>query len=245
MNEAKAVGVAQTVHRSLLHEADSVITVGKGRGFIIEHRTLVDLGKGFKRLRRKLVVTASHCLPSPPMPGHSYETTYPNLLAPLREEPSVWAECLFFDPVSDLAILGEPNIQEFAEESDAYFRLVDGRKPLTIAAPETGEGYMLALDGESWQATSLKVHVTIWENSLWTGATLAGQSGSPIVDATGRAVALVSIGAETLNPSSGDRTPMDAGPQPILANALPAWLLKTMKRAADKVSRTGVRRMAS
>lgn len=132
----------------------------------------------------------------------------------------MWAECLFFDPVSDVAILGEPDNQELGEQSDAYVRLVRGRKPFTIAAPETGEGHMLALDGVSWQPTPLKVHVTIWGSSLSTGATLAGQSGSPIVDAAGRAVALVSIGH--FNLSSG--TPMDAGPQPILKFQLPSWV---------------------
>ncbi|MGB9504874.1 MAG: hypothetical protein WBQ91_01695, partial [Candidatus Acidiferrum sp.] len=178
MNEMKTVGVARTAHRSLLHKADSVITVDKGRGFIIEHRTLFDFGNGFKRLRRKLVVTASHCLPHPPkMPCYSsQEATYANLLAPLGEEPSVWAECLFFDPVSDLAILGEPDNQELGEESDAYEGLVDGRKPFTIAAPETGEGYMLALDGVSWQPTPLNVRVNIWGVGLSTGPNFAGQS---------------------------------------------------------------------
>ena len=231
MNDIQTVGVAQTAHRSLLHKADSVITVDKGRGFIIEHRTLFDFGNGFKRLRRKLVVTASHCLPHPPeMPCHtSHEATYANLLAPLGEEPSVWAECLFFDPVSDLAILGEPDDQELGEESEAYARLVDGRKPFTIAAPETGEGYMLALDGVSWQPAPLKVHTNIWGTGLSTGATLAGQSGSPIVNATGKAVALVSIGSEQVDLSTGSRTAMDAGPQPILKLQLPSWLLKTMK----------------
>jgi len=91
---------------------------------------------------------------------------------------------------------------------------------------------MLALDGVSWQPTPLKVHVTIWGRSLSTGATLAGQSGSPIVDATGRAVALVSIGTEHLNLSSGIRTPMDAGRQPILKLKLPSWLLETRKDVA-------------
>jgi hypothetical protein len=239
MNEIKTVTVAQTAHQSLPNEANSVVTVDKGRGFIIEHCTVFDSGDGFRDLRRKLVVTASHCLPQPPaMPCHSYqETTYPNLLAPLGEEPSVWADCLFFDPVSDLAILGEPDNQELGEESEAYGRLVDGRKPFTIAAPETGEGYMLALDRVSWQPTTLKVHENIWGTGLSTGATLAGQSGSPIVDMKGRAVALVSIGTETLN-SSGDRTPKDAGPQPILTNSLPAWLLKTMRLTGTKRARS-------
>jgi|SRR5579862_1068085 len=212
----------QTARRSLLPDANSVITVDKGRGFIIEHRTFFDFGNGFTRFRRKLVLTASHCLPHPPvMPCYSYkETTYKNLLAPLGEEPSVWAECLFFDPVSDLVILGAPDDQELGEENDAYVDLVHGRKPLTIAAPATGQGFMLALDGVSWQPTRLNVHVSVWGSSLSTGPTLAGQSGSPILDAKGRAVALVSIGH--VNLSSG--TPMDAGPQPILKFQLPSWM---------------------
>jgi len=234
MNEIKTVEMTHTPHRSLLPEADSVITVDKGRGFIIENRALFDFGSGVRRLRRKLVVTASHCLPhAPKMPCYSYqEATYANLLAPLGEQPSVWAECLFFDPVSDLAILGEPDTQELGEENDAYTRLVEGRKPLTIAAPETGEGYMLALDGVSWQPTPLIVHENIWGTGLSTGATLAGQSGSPIVDSTGRAIAVVSVGTEVWN--GGNRTPVNSGPQPILKLHLPSWALKTVRVSETK-----------
>jgi len=73
-----------TTQYSAKRQADSVLTVDKGRGFIIEHRTLFDFGNGFKRLRRKLVVTASHCLPHPPvMPCYSYqETTYQKFACP-------------------------------------------------------------------------------------------------------------------------------------------------------------------
>jgi hypothetical protein len=162
------------------------------------------------------------------MPCYSYqEATYANLLGPLGEEPSVWAECLFFDPVSDLAILGEPDNQELGEENEAFARLVDGRKPFTIAAPETGEGYMLAQDGVSWQPTPLIVHQNIWGTSLSTGATLGGQSGSPIVDSTGRAVAVVSVGTERPALSTGSSSVMN-GPQPILRLQLPPWVLRTV-----------------
>ncbi len=214
----------------------AVITVDKGRGFIIEHHSSFDFGNGVKRLRRKLVVTASHCLPHPPvMPCYSsQETTYASLLGPLGEEPGVWAECLFFDPVSDLAILGEPDDQELGEESEAYAHLVDVRKPFTIAAPETGQGYMLALDGISWEPTPLKVRVSIWGSSLSTGPTLAGQSGSPIVDAARRAVALVSIGTESVDLVSGGRTSIETGPQPILKTRLPSWLLQRTKGMAHR-----------
>ena len=68
-------------------------------------------GNGYRKLRRKVVVTASHCLPDAPklMSGVDYQSaTYPKLLAPLDEEPSVPTQCLFFDPVADVAVLGEP-----------------------------------------------------------------------------------------------------------------------------------------
>jgi len=73
MNGMEAVEIARTLHRRFFPETDSVIKVDKGRGFIIEHRALFDFG-GVRRLRRKLVVTASHCLPhAPKMPCYSYQ----------------------------------------------------------------------------------------------------------------------------------------------------------------------------
>ena len=219
---------------------NGVVTVGGGHGFVMERRVYFDFGdgNGNRKLRRKLVVTASHCLPHPPkMPCYSYqETTYAKLLAPLGEEPYVWAECLFFDPVADVAVLGEPDNQELPDEWDGYHALTGQRKPFATAAPESGEAYMLALDGVTWKPTTLEVHVTIGGNGLSTGETLGGQSGSPILDRKGRAVALVSMGSETA--SNGVRKPMERwnGPQPILRLALPPWLLRATKGRSRKVA---------
>jgi hypothetical protein len=221
---------------------DGVVTVGYGRGFIMEHRVYFDFGdgNGYRKLRRKVVVTASHCLPHAPkvFSGIDYQlATYPKLLAPLGEEPSVWTQCLFFDPVADIAVLGEPDNQELSEEWDAYLELVIGRKPFATATPEGGEGYMLALDGVTWKPTTLKVHMTIGGNGLSTGATLGGQSGSPILNARGQAVAVVSVGSETI--SNGERIQMEwNGPQPILKLALPPWLLRATKGHSRKVVAT-------
>jgi hypothetical protein len=89
------------------HEAESaVVTVGDGRGFVIKHR------------HDRLVVTAAHCLPRfPPCHGASYleERTYSELLAPLGDDLAVWAECLFADPIADIAVLGSPDDQELTE----------------------------------------------------------------------------------------------------------------------------------
>jgi hypothetical protein len=218
---------------------NGVVRVGDGRGFVMEHRVYFDFGdgNGYRKLRRNVVVTASHCLPHPPkMPCYSYqETTYAKLLAPLGEEPSVWTECLFFDPVADVAVLGEPDNQELPDEWDGYHALTEQRKPFATAAPESGEAYMLALDGVTWNPTNLEVHITISGNGLSTGATLAGQSGSPILDRKGRAVSLVSMGSETIN--NGVRTPHHLnGPQPILRLALPPWLVRATKGRSRKVA---------
>ena len=40
--------------------------------------------------------------------SHTEERTYQRLLGELSGEPTVWAECLFADPISDVAVLGPP-----------------------------------------------------------------------------------------------------------------------------------------
>src|SRR5438445_6391279 len=76
-----------------------VITVGHGRGFVVE-------GAG-----ERLVITAAHCLPSlpPALPSFVLEArTYGPLLARRGEQPRAWAVCPFVDPIPDIAVLGSP-----------------------------------------------------------------------------------------------------------------------------------------
>src|SRR4026208_1891700 len=94
----------------------AVITVGDGRGFVVEGS------------RGKLcVITAAHCLPELP-PAHAAsrtgERTYANLLGRIGESPAVYAECLFVDPVADIAVLGEPDAQELDKQYEAYCDLM-------------------------------------------------------------------------------------------------------------------------
>jgi hypothetical protein len=56
--------------------------------------------------------------------------TYRALLGPLGQEPTVWTECLFADPVVDIAVLGAPDGQELPEQCTAYEALVMAVKPL-------------------------------------------------------------------------------------------------------------------
>ena len=96
-----------------------------------------------------------------------------NVLGPLDQKPTVWAECLFADPIAGIAVLGEPDAGSWSKESKAYDDLVEPIPPLkSIAslrsieqvksairrnyvtplriadAPEEGRAWLLSLEGE-------------------------------------------------------------------------------------------------
>jgi hypothetical protein len=43
---------------------------------------------------------------------------------PGRKKLTVWAACLFANPIADIAVLGQPDDQELSEQAEAYNRLV-------------------------------------------------------------------------------------------------------------------------
>jgi hypothetical protein len=191
-----------------------VIRVGDGRGFIIEAD------------KQRLVLTAAHCLPRYPTPNGGWDHTYINLLGPLGcKRPKVWAECVFVDPVADLAVLGSPDNQDLYEqaEADAYDALVNAMEPFSIGGTDTPEtAYLLGLDPNTVvMAKTEVVGIVLWvttKNGYFEG----GMSGSPVVMADGNAISLVSTSSGT-----GDRNQhIESGPSPLLSACLPAWLVR-------------------
>ena len=91
----------------------AVVAVDGRRGFIIE-ATL-------DHIQGRLIVTAAHCLPRLPpalATASAEERTYPKLLGPLgKRRPQVSAECVFADPVADIAVLAAPDDQQRWEEA--------------------------------------------------------------------------------------------------------------------------------
>jgi Trypsin-like peptidase domain len=211
-----------------------VIKVGHGRGFIIEHRVKVPRPKrppkGISLLPfvdRRLVVTAAHCLPKfPPATAASHwdERTYEGLLGSLDgDKKAVWAECLFANPIADVAVLGCPDSQELPDETDAYSALTDGAPILQVGNARSGSGWVLSLDGR-WVRTTIEVFSSWGGGSLSIDPTEAGMSGSPILNDAGLAVGIVALGTETVS-DDGKRTCERAEGQPILVRHLPGWLL--------------------
>ncbi len=216
-----------------------VVKVGEGRGFIIEYRVKtppVKFPHGLKPLRfvkHRAVVTAAHCLPKLP-PAHAgafrSEKTYKNLLGSLDgSKKDIQAECLFADPIADIAVLGCPDEQELGDKADAYHALIEDAPVLRIGEARSGRGWVLTLD-RRWIPSTLKLFQGMWGHYLETDPTEAGQSGSPILSSAGLAVGVVVIGGEAVSLSTGVRKNERAGPQPILTHNLPGWLLREVGR---------------
>jgi hypothetical protein len=98
--------------------------------------------------------TAAHCLPHLPPPhpaSYTYERTYPNLLGPIGGQPSVAAECVFVDPIADVAVLDVPDGQVLYDESEAYESFVEARPALHIGAIRRRcQAWLFTLDGR-WE----------------------------------------------------------------------------------------------
>jgi hypothetical protein len=125
--------------------------------------------------------------------GSHFIEPYPQLLGPLGKAPTVWAECLFADPVADIAVLGSPDGQEFENETAAYKALTKGLELSPSALPEhrSFTGWVLSLDG-LWckcavHALDINEPIVIEKASIIRN----GMSGSPIL-VKGSAVGLVS-----------------------------------------------------
>jgi hypothetical protein len=207
----------------------AVVKVGNGRGFVVNRRCYL----GY---RERIIITAAHCLPSlPPChPGrHLHEERYESLLSPLEAEPTVWAACLFADPIADIAVLGPPDNQELSDKADAYEQLVMNAEPLETAdapaqgsqiltlrnvqlehrAPGEGPALVLSLDGH-WlqgQVARRAGWLAFEPKELF----VVGMSGSPILSPAGEAIGVVSVDALS----------------PVLVDSLSARLLREISDA--------------
>ena len=178
----------------------AVLKVGGGRGFVVK------LG----RRDRPLVLTAAHCLPFIPPPhlaSYLAERTFKDLLGPLENTPTVWAECLFVDPVFDIAVLNSPDNQGLYEQAEAYEELIAATKPLRIADAPRQErhrvgqirdirtpghvlGRVLSLKG-TWIECAITRRAALLSIDP-PDVIVGGMSGSPVISPEGRAIGLIS-----------------------------------------------------
>jgi hypothetical protein len=234
--------------------SQSILRVGGGRGFVIEKNSA------------RFVITAAHCLTAPITmrgdiarksatlpPAHgasnSEERTYPRLLGPLGAKLRVPAECLFVDPVADLAVLGPVDGQELYDQALAYDELVEALDPLPLGSLTFGyrrhkDGRGVTVGSRRYKLKAFFDPTPIAESDAWLSALdghwsrcrvasrgrslwiseaeediRGGMSGSPIISPARQVVGVVCISSHVGGRSRG------GGPNPLLAAQLPGWLV--------------------
>jgi len=196
----------------------AVIRVGDGRGFVVAGKC------------SRFIITAAHCLPFVP-PCASFlpldERTYVSLLGPLGKEPSISAECLFADPIGDIAVLGPPDGEDRIEEAEGYEKMVGAVVPFSVSeGPARDWALLLSLNGRWFECNINSIH----GGSFWISDAeepiRGGMSGSPILAMDGSAIGVVCAGTQ-----SEDGVDLNTGgPNTRLFRNLPGWLLREWKR---------------
>ena len=180
-----------------------------GRGFIVHSK------------EGPMIVTAAHCLPKLPSAHpmrHLNEKTYENILGPLSvDEPTLWAECLYVDPMADVAVLAGPDSQEYDDKYEAFIFWVEEVPPLQVSQrdPRDGErAWLLSLDAQ-WEVCQVQVVGRRRMFLRTSGAGIAaGMSGSPILLDDGTVIGLVSLSCNAM--------------QPRVSECLPNWILRQL-----------------
>ena len=203
---------------------NAIVQVGgrDGRGFIV--------GSAHGA---RYVVTAAHCLarsrfPRPNLAFHVRDWMFPNVIGTLgADRGTISAELCVINLSDDLAVFGEPNGEQLGYEAHQYGRFTAVAMP--VAEPPTAvepcrwrnasgaKAWVLALDG-TW--LSCAVHNSGRFLMLEDVEIKVGMSGTPILNADGAAIGLISAGESGGRYNDGHRSLMDC---------LPAWLWRKLQ----------------
>ena len=131
----------------------------------------------------------------------------------MRKRRNVWTECVFVDPIGDLAVLDSPDAQELANKAHAYDRLMKAALPLQVSQldSETANARLLPIEGPSFGCVVRAIKCGPLFIEKPEQKIESGMSGSPILAEDGSAIGVVV--------TDGD------GPHPCLVWHLPGWLL--------------------
>lgn len=187
-------------------------------------------GQGFL-IPGNLILTAAHCLDwdgdgRMVLGDHYVESITTHSGEELRVCP------VAIEPLTDIAVLGALDAQEFWKESSAFEEWCDRTVPVPLSTDDVPIQkafpiHILAL-GRKWvsgEAELMADGPTIFVTAA--GRIRGGSSGGPIVNQQGEIVAVVSL---AMNSQHDDETESDeepsVGPQPRPTFALPVYVVR-------------------
>jgi len=206
---------------------DGVELSAKAR-MIVERATVHLTGKGGLGVRvggdashgTGIILTAAHCI--------EYDTSGGMTLgdyclerATTHEKKEIVTQVCAVEPVSDIAVLGEPDGQELYDEAVAFEEFCEGIHPVPIstAEPELFKHFPIFVftHHRTWIKGTAQLCRKDAPNLVIKAMIEAGTSGGAVVDELGNLMAIVS---QSQDPPSLGST--GSGPRPH--RALPVWV---------------------
>lgn len=179
-----------------------------------------------------LIVTAAHCVDFD-IEGQMALGDYYLQSIETSDGRRFLVSPLFVEPVSDLAVFGSADDQEFSEDAQAFERFVESITPIPVAMDLADDERSVSifsherkwLDGtasgfQSFSRLSRTLFVTA------KAPVLGGTSGSAILNDDGAAISVVSVFSH-----SNDNN-MSEGPNPIIGKCLSRVLLDIITECA-------------
>jgi Peptidase S7, Flavivirus NS3 serine protease len=198
----------------------AVVQIGSGRGFVV--------GAADDQC---YVITAAHCLPRsrypfPDLANSTQELAFRRIIGPLgskRSKHSICGELCVLSLTDDVAVFAAPDNQALWDEADRYQRFTATAMSLGHAPPLVPPYEWDTIPGSPAWVLSLDLQwlpCTVHSTGRFLGTSgvniEGGMSGSPILNADGAAIGLIS--------TSGGHKPLFDDRHPNLAGCLPPWL---------------------
>ena len=133
---------------------------------------------------------------------------------------------VMIDPVSDLAVLGFPDDQEFGKDCQEFQEFIDNTSPIDIEFqnPLTDDKLSIFthfntwIHGKAWMSDVISDPLSVFVQMA--EPVIGGTSGSAVLNQSGKAVAVVSVFSYPEDDSPGGSD----GPQPLIHRRLVKFL---------------------
>jgi len=201
----------------------------------VERSTIKVLGKGGQGVlvSGNLIITAAHCVDFKCEGEMALGDYFIEKIKAGKRELKVAP--LAVEPVSDLAVLGSLDEQEFAKEAEDFEKFCEHTNPLPVCRR----------DFELFQG--FRVHIYTHKRTWVTGSAMqcckdaqslfvetddqieGGTSGGPIINDSGELVGIVSTSSDT---GEGQRKSSGSSPRPHLA--LPVWVCRQIEKGEQQ-----------
>ena len=185
----------------------------------------------------KWIITAAHCIHHDSEGGMVLGDYYLEKVRITDAEFTV--RPLAVEPVSDIAIVGAPDNQEFGNEADAFLAICDGIEPVPVCQREYKFGEKFPVHVWTHKGTWITGEATSWSpQALWMidpdQGIESGTSGGPIINDDGELVGIVSNASDVIEDGitedglSSYEGYITSGTFPYPALALPTWACREL-----------------